>query len=386
MLIKSADDKSKRLRLLQELDQSPQLNTEQKAWLKDELWRLRTGMQGEKDAAFYIDADYARNDNYYVLHDLRIEVDGEVAQIDHLLMSRTLIYLLETKNFNGNVQINEHGEFTITYANGKRIGIPSPLEQSRRHEQVLLKLFDRLGIRARTGGPLECHHVVLFHPKVVIERPDPRQFDTSNIIKADGLRTWHDRFVDKEVGVLKTLTLSLNVRSQATVKEWAEKLARQHRPPDLLALPDFMAPQRFSPAQPAPAAPTAPAPAAPAHVVRARPVCATCGQALSEPEARYCRSHAQRFGGGLYCRQHQAAFPAQARAAAAPLAPQRAATPAAEPRQAPFADDLRCATCGAAITPQERDYCRRDPRRFGGLQYCRQHQAAFPASRGKGRA
>ena len=32
----------------------------------------------------------------------------------------------------------------------------------------------------------------------------------------------------------------LNVCSHAMLKEWAEKLLRQHRPADLLALPDFM--------------------------------------------------------------------------------------------------------------------------------------------------
>jgi hypothetical protein len=39
MLIKSADDKSKRFALLQDLQQSPMLDTRQKEWLRDELRR-----------------------------------------------------------------------------------------------------------------------------------------------------------------------------------------------------------------------------------------------------------------------------------------------------------------------------------------------------------
>jgi hypothetical protein len=48
MLLKSADDKSKRLRLLEELQQSPLLDAAQRDWLQKELDRLRKGIQGEK--------------------------------------------------------------------------------------------------------------------------------------------------------------------------------------------------------------------------------------------------------------------------------------------------------------------------------------------------
>jgi hypothetical protein len=64
------------------------------------------------------------------LHDLRLVVDGDVAQIDHLIINRGIgMYLIETKNYKGNLIINDHGEFTFEYDNGDRYGIPSPLEQ-----------------------------------------------------------------------------------------------------------------------------------------------------------------------------------------------------------------------------------------------------------------
>ena len=37
-------------------------------------------------------------------------------------------------------------------------------------------------------------------------------------------------------------------------------------------------------------------------------ICATCGCLLEDQVVRYCRSHNQRFGSALYCRQHQKAF------------------------------------------------------------------------------
>lgn len=118
MLIKSADDKSSRLKLLEDLKQQP-LNKQQREWLEKELWALRTGVQGEKDAAYYINAEYRDSEYYAILHDLRIEVDGETAQIDHLLIGHYFAFLLETKNFNGNISINERGEFTVEYGQGK---------------------------------------------------------------------------------------------------------------------------------------------------------------------------------------------------------------------------------------------------------------------------
>ena len=45
-----------------------------------------------------------------VIHDLRIECEGRVAQIDHLLIGRFLdIWVCETKNFSEGIAINEQG-------------------------------------------------------------------------------------------------------------------------------------------------------------------------------------------------------------------------------------------------------------------------------------
>jgi len=40
---------------------------------------------------------------------------------------------------------------------------------------------------------------------------------------------------------------------------------------------------------------------------------------------------------------------------------------------------LVCATCGAKISYEEGKFCWNQPQRFGGLQYCREHQKAFRA-------
>lgn len=312
MLLKSADDKSKRVALLQDLQQSPALDARQKKWLREELLRLRKGIEGERDSAYFLDQYFKGGENHVILHDLRLVFEGDVAQIDHLVINRGIgIYLIETKNYAGNVSINEHGEFTVEY-DDDRFGVPSPLEQSRRHARILQRLLERLEITSRTGGPLDCYHVVMFHPKAIITRPPKAAYDTANIIKADQFPTWHQQFVDKELGVGKVLQMFANVRSLDTIREWGEKLMRQHRPANLPDL-EFMRPKAAAdPAPVAAARPPLQAASMPAasqeQPGQKRLICLRCQQKISYAEGKYCWNNAARFGGGQYCREHQALF------------------------------------------------------------------------------
>lgn len=66
---------------------------------------MRADIKGENEAAYEIDFHFKNHKNYIVLHDLRLEVNGRAAQIDHILLDRTLVaYVLETKHFNGGYQ------------------------------------------------------------------------------------------------------------------------------------------------------------------------------------------------------------------------------------------------------------------------------------------
>jgi hypothetical protein len=313
VLLKTADDKSKRLALLEDLQRSPLLDARQKKWLRDELMRLRKGIQGEKESAYFLDQYFKGGENHVVLHDLRFVVDSDVAQIDHLVINRGLgIYLLETKNYAGSLLINDRGEFTAQY-DDERFGIPSPIEQSHRHDRILRRLLGQLEIGTRTGE-LDVYHVVMVHPKAVIDRPPQHVFDTSHVIKADQFPSWHQQFVDKEIGVAKVLKLAANLRSLDTIKEWGEKLKRQHRPANLLELPSFMQPKE----RPAPVSrqatseptelPVATAAVADSETPAKRLICGHCGAKISYAEGKFCWNNSARFSGSQYCRAHQALF------------------------------------------------------------------------------
>lgn len=330
MLIKSADDKSPRLEMLEVLIRQSTLVPAQRRWVRDELMRLRKGIQGEREAAHYLENYFKYGQNHILMHDLRFVVDGDTAQIDHLILNRLgLVYLIETKNYAGNLLINEHGEFTVEY-DRERFGIPSPIEQSRRHERILVKLLNRLELNTRVGE-LAFHHVVLLHPKAIIVRPPAKAFDSSMVIKADQFPTWHKNFAEQKVGFGTFLKGVVNLRSLDTLKDWSERLMRQHRPADLMALPDFIesrpgsAPNESVQVTLAPAlggipsvkvhpaveqvekSATLPIQEA-VHPLAKKLICVTCGVKISYAEGKFCWSNSKRFGGLQYCREHQAAL------------------------------------------------------------------------------
>src|SRR4051794_24042853 len=92
----------------------------------DEQIRMTVaGWKAERDAAYEIEFYLGSNRNYATIHDLRIDFGGQVAQVDHLIISRLLqIWVCESKTFNEGVSINEHGEWTTWY-HGRPLGIPS---------------------------------------------------------------------------------------------------------------------------------------------------------------------------------------------------------------------------------------------------------------------
>ncbi|SDX20984.1 nuclease-related domain-containing protein [Lysobacter enzymogenes] len=109
MLIKIKDDDSA---LLKELELRAAGTGTAARQAATELRIRQAGLKGERDSAYHIDFHFERSPNWAVIHDLRLERDGRVAQIDHLLINRWLeIYVLETKHFHAGIKITSDGEF-----------------------------------------------------------------------------------------------------------------------------------------------------------------------------------------------------------------------------------------------------------------------------------
>ncbi len=229
MIIKNADDKSS---LVQQLEDLLTIATsEQKIKITQELRNVRAGIKGEQEAAYLIDFDLGKSQNTLVIHDLRLEIGGRVAQIDHLLINRTLnVFVLETKHFHAGLKITEDGEFMSWNAFKKCFeGMSSPFAQNERHIAVLNDAFARIDMPSKVGLHLSpvCHSYVLVSSKARIDRP--KKFDTSHIIKSDMLSATLERFFDK-AGVLEVVGSLARCLSADTLEKVGQTLLRMHRP------------------------------------------------------------------------------------------------------------------------------------------------------------
>ncbi len=227
MILKNADDKSADVDVLEALHKEAEGDIQRR--IAAELRNMRSGVKGEKDAAYLIDFDFGKSKNTAVIHDLRLELAGRVAQIDHLLFHRSLlVFVAESKHFHAGIKINEQGEF-LQWNDFKKTyeGIPSPIEQNRRHVEVLYDVISQnMVMPSRLGITLEPKFAstVIVSKNARIDRSNG--FDSREVIKADMLSKHVEQVLDYEMG----LTLLAKLVDTKTLVDVCEQLIALHRP------------------------------------------------------------------------------------------------------------------------------------------------------------
>lgn len=296
MLIKSADDRESDIKILESLLNHPSASASTKRNIEKEIKAIRSGVKGEKDAAYQIEYYYGNGKNWAVIHDLRIEHKGRVAQIDHLLINRLMeIWVCESKHFNQGVSINEQGEF-VSFFGAKAFGIPSPLEQNRRHCLLLQEAFDdgAVELERRLGFAIKpvIKSLVLVSSKVRITRPSLSFPGLDEIVKVDQIKAILDKAMDNDNNPLSLAKLV----SSETLKAFAERLVALHKPhqfnwPGKFGLPvrldEEAAVEVVEKAEP--------------ELKKSKLACNTCGTAVAYNVAKFCWFNKLRFGGQVYC-------------------------------------------------------------------------------------
>lgn len=102
--------------------------------------RNAAGVQAERQMAHYLDRYFRDSKRHLLLHDLRLKHDGEVAQIDHLVVHSFGVAIVESKSVSTSVRITRAGEWERR--SGKTWqGMPNPLLQGDRQGMVLKRLL-----------------------------------------------------------------------------------------------------------------------------------------------------------------------------------------------------------------------------------------------------
>ncbi|HOI15727.1 MAG TPA: nuclease-related domain-containing protein [Geobacteraceae bacterium] len=227
MILKSKDSRQSDI---QELNRLLNMKTtaKQRFLIERELKCLMSGERNEQNSAYYLDFSYKDSKNWALIHDLRIEHRGRVAQIDHLIINRFLdVFVLESKNYYYGVKITEEGEFLVW--DGKTYqAIESPYEQNQRHIEALRQaIVDRNLGPSRIGLaiPIRFRNIILVAPTSRVVKPSSSAFDLSCVIKADAFVSFADKSVDK-----KSIIEAPKIIGSDTLREFSEKLVRLHRP------------------------------------------------------------------------------------------------------------------------------------------------------------
>jgi hypothetical protein len=225
MLFKDIDSKDKEITQLKNLLKLSQ-NPKQQTLIKADLTRIENGYKAEKENAYYLDFGFKDSPRNIILHDIRIEHKGKVAQIDHIIINRLGIEVLESKSFTGTLTIKGDGSLDVKY--GKKVQtFPNPIEQNKRHAEILsdfIKANMKLPSNYKLFG-IPISSTVLINPKTTIASDTlPKGFD-----RADSFTTHWDEKVNKmsTISVFKTLGTLIKMDK---VKEIATFLLKHHQP------------------------------------------------------------------------------------------------------------------------------------------------------------
>lgn len=106
---------------------------------------LQKGMIGEDRLNYNL---INSNIPMYIMHDLFLTLEDKTAQIDFIIITKKSLYILESKNLNGNVDIEKDGTFTRHFGKYKK-GIKNPLTQNIEHENLINEILKREKIKIK---------------------------------------------------------------------------------------------------------------------------------------------------------------------------------------------------------------------------------------------
>ena len=157
--------------------------------LAEDIRTTDSGIKGENSIKFELQNSHIP---MYVLRGIYLEYGDSSAQIDFLVITRRRIFVIESKYYYGNIEINEKGDFIWHKLDGEE-GIYSPDTQNRRHMD-LIKLI-RSEVKGRIAKILfekyffdNYRSVIVFaNEKTILDDKYAPKDIKSRVIRADAL-------------------------------------------------------------------------------------------------------------------------------------------------------------------------------------------------------
>lgn len=106
IFVKEFEAESQQFKDLIELSQK--VLSKKKDFIEKDIRFLKQGLAGEQNVYYELKNSFIP---MLCLHDIRLEIDGYIAQFDFIIVTSKFIYVLETKKLNGDIEITPDGDF-----------------------------------------------------------------------------------------------------------------------------------------------------------------------------------------------------------------------------------------------------------------------------------
>ncbi len=197
----------------------------------------KSGLKAEKQMAYYLKRAFQDKKDIFVINDLRLEMNDDIAQIDHLIIHRYGFLIIESKSVTSKISINEYGEWVRHYLKNTN-GMPSPINQARRQADFLKNylmaksenLLKKSLIFQASFTDFKFDILVAISDSGIINRP--KNSDISEVHKADQITDEINSIISSYAGTNKNiLTLKVNYNfSDTNMDKITRYLTQTHKP------------------------------------------------------------------------------------------------------------------------------------------------------------
>ncbi|MFD1036871.1 NERD domain-containing protein [Virgibacillus byunsanensis] len=138
-----------------------------KSFIELDYKKRRSGVKGEKDLEFPL--SFLSDNDYLILHDIRIKDKNGYFQIDTLVLSMCYFLIVEAKNWYGTVLFDGEDQVVRIGDDGKEEGLPNPVSQVNLQRYRLQEWLSSNGI---INIPID-YYVVFTSSSTIIKSISP---------------------------------------------------------------------------------------------------------------------------------------------------------------------------------------------------------------------
>ena len=184
----------------------------------------KTGRAAEEQMAFYFKRFFANDPDILVLNGIRLEADGDAAQIDHLVIHSHGISIVESKSVHGKIQIKDDGQWIRWFGANQSKGMASPITQARLQEKFFRSVLGKASKKEAFFETFPFDLYVAISDDGVILWPSSGQ--VQGVCKADQVP---DKIVESNCAKAKTRgALELSKENREKIAAFLSALNKPH--------------------------------------------------------------------------------------------------------------------------------------------------------------